>query len=66
VLWGAIVVAAGRGTRFGQPKQLLDIAGLPMVGWSLRTFASMPEISNIVVVTEPDAIDAMRALCAGL
>ncbi|HEY9180327.1 MAG TPA: 2-C-methyl-D-erythritol 4-phosphate cytidylyltransferase [Candidatus Baltobacteraceae bacterium] len=50
----AVVVAAGRGTRFGQPKQLVDIAGRPMLWWPLRTFASMDEVDSIVVVTERD------------
>ncbi len=61
--WGAVIVAAGRGTRFGRPKQLIEIAGLPMVAWSIRTFAQMPEIAEIVVVTEPEWIDPMRELC---
>jgi 2-C-methyl-D-erythritol 4-phosphate cytidylyltransferase len=48
----AIVVAAGRGTRFGRPKQLNDIAGKPMLWWSLHTFAGMPEVGAVVVATE--------------
>jgi 2-C-methyl-D-erythritol 4-phosphate cytidylyltransferase len=52
--WGAVIVAAGRGTRFGKPKQLIDIAGEPMLAWSLRTFAAMPEVRDIVVVTEAE------------
>ncbi len=62
MIWGAVVVAAGRGTRFGQPKQFVELAGLPMVGWSLRTFARMPEIAEIVVVTEEEWIRPMRTL----
>ena len=62
MIWGAVIVAAGRGTRFGQPKQFVELAGLPMVGWSLRTFARMPEIAEIVVVTEEEWIKPMRAL----
>ncbi|HET9095926.1 MAG TPA: 2-C-methyl-D-erythritol 4-phosphate cytidylyltransferase [Candidatus Baltobacteraceae bacterium] len=50
----AVVVAAGRGTRFGRPKQLIDIAGKPMLSWSLRTFAQMDEVGAIVVVTESE------------
>lgn len=52
--WAAVVVAAGRGTRFGKPKQLIDIAGRPMLWWSIRTFAQMDEVQAIVVVTERD------------
>ncbi len=62
MIWGAVIVAAGRGTRFGQPKQFVELAGLPMVGWSLRTFARMPEIAEIVVVTEEEWIRPMRTL----
>jgi 2-C-methyl-D-erythritol 4-phosphate cytidylyltransferase len=64
--WAAVIVAAGRGTRLGAPKQLLVLAGLPMVGWSVRTFGTMPEIAEIVVATEPESLEAIRALCADL
>lgn len=64
--WGSIVVAAGRGTRFGGPKQFVEIGGLPMVGWSLRTFDAMPEIGELVVVTEEEWIEPMRLLLAQL
>jgi len=60
------VVAAGRGTRFGHPKQFVEVAGLPMVAWSLRIFARMREITDLVVVTEPEWIDSMQALLAQL
>ena len=62
--WAAVVVAAGRGTRLGGPKQFADIGGLPMVGWSIRTFGAMTEIAELVVATEPESIEPMRALCA--
>jgi 2-C-methyl-D-erythritol 4-phosphate cytidylyltransferase len=64
--WAAVVVAAGRGTRLGAPKQLLDLAGTPMVGWSIRAFASMEEIAALIVVTEPESIAPLQALCAQL
>ncbi len=64
--WGAVVVAAGRGTRFGGPKQFVEIGGLPMAGWSLRTFDAMPEIGELVVVTEEEWIEPMRSLIAQL
>ncbi|HYL26435.1 MAG TPA: 2-C-methyl-D-erythritol 4-phosphate cytidylyltransferase [Candidatus Nitrosotalea sp.] len=64
--WAAVIVAAGRGTRFGRPKQLIDLAGLPMVGWSIRTFASMEEVHELVVATEPESIAPIEALAARL
>lgn len=64
--WAAVIVAAGRGTRFGRPKQFLELAGLPMVGWSIRTFAEMAEIEEIVIATEAEWIDSMRELSASV
>jgi 2-C-methyl-D-erythritol 4-phosphate cytidylyltransferase len=64
MIWGAVIVAAGRGTRFGKPKQLVPLAGLPMAGWSIRAFDAMDEIAEIVVVTEPEWIGAMGELAA--
>ncbi|MGR4064165.1 MAG: 2-C-methyl-D-erythritol 4-phosphate cytidylyltransferase [Vulcanimicrobiaceae bacterium] len=58
--WAAIVVAAGRGARFGGPKQLAPLGGFPLVAWSVRTFADMSEIERIVVVTEREWLEQMR------
>jgi 2-C-methyl-D-erythritol 4-phosphate cytidylyltransferase len=66
VKWAAVIVAAGRGARFGRPKQFLELAGLPMVGWSIRTFSGMPEIAALVLATEPESIDEMKALAGRL
>jgi 2-C-methyl-D-erythritol 4-phosphate cytidylyltransferase len=62
MIWGAIVVAAGRGERFGRPKQLVELAGKPMVAWSIDAFASMPEISELVIVTEPEFVETMESI----
>jgi 2-C-methyl-D-erythritol 4-phosphate cytidylyltransferase len=64
--WAAVIVAAGRGERFGRPKQFLELAGLPMVGWSIRTFAEMREVAEIVVVTEAIWMERMRDVLAQL
>lgn len=60
--WAAVIVAAGSGRRFGGPKQLVDVAGLPMAAWSIRAFAAMPEVADVVVATEPESIEPMREL----
>ena len=39
-------------------------AGLPMAGWSMRTSPAMPEIADIVVVTEPEWIEPMQGVIA--
>lgn len=51
----AVVVAGGRGFRFGSPtpKQFLDLAGEPVLHHSLRALESCEEISSVVVVV-PD------------
>lgn len=62
MIWGAVIVAAGRGTRFGRPKQLVELAGKPMIAWSIETFAGMPEIAELVVVTEPEFVERVEAI----
>lgn len=64
--WTAIVVAAGQGRRFGRPKQLVDLAGRPVVAWSLYVFANILEISEIIVAVEPAMQQSMRIILEGL
>ncbi len=49
---GVIVVAAGRGQRFGgqTPKQYLPLGGAPVLLHALRPFTSHPEVAQVVVV----------------
>jgi 2-C-methyl-D-erythritol 4-phosphate cytidylyltransferase len=58
----AIIVAAGRGERFGRPKQLVEVAGRPLVAWSLALFDGLPEVRQIVVATEPEYVGAFQEL----
>ncbi len=37
-----------------------------MAGWSIRTFADMPEVTAIVVATEPAWLERMNELCERL
>ena len=52
---GVVVVAAGRGTRFGTelPKQYQLLGGSPVLLHAIRPFASHPEIAHVVVVLPP-------------
>jgi 2-C-methyl-D-erythritol 4-phosphate cytidylyltransferase len=47
----ALIVAAGSGERLGadRPKALVDVAGRPMLQWSIDAFAAMDEVAQIVV-----------------
>lgn len=60
--WGVVLAAAGRGTRFGRPKQFVELAGKPMLAWSIGVFAAMPEVAEIVVATEPDYLPEAASL----
>jgi 2-C-methyl-D-erythritol 4-phosphate cytidylyltransferase len=62
MIWGVVIAAAGRGSRFGRPKQLIDLGGKPMLAWSFDVFASMPEVDEIVIVTEPEFVQEVDAL----
>jgi 2-C-methyl-D-erythritol 4-phosphate cytidylyltransferase len=66
VIWGAVIVAAGRGTRFGKPKQLVELAGKPMLAWSIELFAAMPEVVDLVIVTEAEYVQAVSAVAGAV
>jgi 2-C-methyl-D-erythritol 4-phosphate cytidylyltransferase len=52
---GVIVVAAGRGTRFGGegPKQYRTVGGVPVVLRAVRPFVAHPEVARIALVLPP-------------
>ena len=47
----AVVVAAGSGTRMGQPKQFLPLAGRPVCEWALKAFLDCPEVVKVALVS---------------
>jgi 2-C-methyl-D-erythritol 4-phosphate cytidylyltransferase len=51
----ALVVAAGRGERLGSagPKTLVELAGRPMLHWSLAALRAVDAVSEIVVALPP-------------
>ena len=60
----AIVVAAGKGTRLGgnQPKQFLELCGVPIVIHTLREFERCEEINEIIVVVPAESTAAFSSL----
>jgi 2-C-methyl-D-erythritol 4-phosphate cytidylyltransferase len=60
--WGAVIVAAGRGERFGRPKQLVEVAGRPMVAWSIAVFGTMPEVVDLAVAVELEHVETVTQL----
>ena len=51
----AVVVAAGSGDRFGQPKQFALLAGRPVVEWSVA--ACRPAVAGVVLVLPEGRLD---------
>ncbi len=51
---GAVILAAGRGSRFGSDKVRARLGGKPVWRWSLDTFASHPLVSQVVLVCSPE------------
>jgi 2-C-methyl-D-erythritol 4-phosphate cytidylyltransferase/2-C-methyl-D-erythritol 2,4-cyclodiphosphate synthase len=64
---GAIVPAAGSGTRFGSSHSKLNvsIAGRTVLQWSVHALSQHPAIRDIVVVVRADESDAVRAALSG-
>jgi 2-C-methyl-D-erythritol 4-phosphate cytidylyltransferase len=50
----AIIVAAGAGKRFGEPKQFAYLKGKPVLEWTLETFQAHPEVDALVLVLPDD------------
>jgi 2-C-methyl-D-erythritol 4-phosphate cytidylyltransferase len=60
----AIVVAGGKGTRFGgnRPKQFLELDGLPIIIHTLRQFEQSCQIEEVVVVLAAEEIAPFHSL----
>ncbi len=46
----AVVVAAGKGERFGAPKQVQPLLGIPLMEHSLMAFQQHPRVEEVVLV----------------
>ena len=60
----AVIVAGGCGSRFGNPggKQLVNVAGRPLVAWSIMAFDRSCLVGHIVVVCPAEKRAEMRRL----
>jgi 2-C-methyl-D-erythritol 4-phosphate cytidylyltransferase len=60
----AVIAAAGSGERLGAggPKALLEIAGRPMLEWSLLAFAQSSSVSAATVAAPPERVGAIEDL----
>ncbi len=51
----ALIVAAGRGERLGarRPKAFVELAGRPLISWSVHALLASPSVEEIVVALPP-------------
>ena len=61
---GVVLAAAGDGKRYGARKQFLELAGKPIIHYSLDVFAEIGEVAEIVLVLPPDDLTEGRELLA--
>lgn len=63
MLVDAVVVAAGRSTRFGGGDKLLaDLGGRPVVAWSLAALAAARSVDRVVIVAAAERLEALAAI----
>ncbi|MDD6373157.1 MAG: 2-C-methyl-D-erythritol 4-phosphate cytidylyltransferase [Bifidobacteriaceae bacterium] len=60
----AIILAAGFGMRFdpSDPKQLVSIAGKPVIEWSIEAFVDSPRITDVLLVVNPKVYAAVERI----
>lgn len=60
-----LIVAGGKGSRLDidQPKQLIDINGLPLLMWTFRAFEFLKNQAHFILVLNADLIGFWRELC---
>ena len=64
----AVIAAGGSGTRFGNPggKQLVDVAGKPLLRWSIEAFAQSSYVDALCVVCPVAEQSRMKPVLEGL
>jgi len=62
--WGAIILAAGSGERYGGIKQLDVINGATVLEWTIRR--TVPHVDEIVLVANAEVRKGMNPWCSGV
>ena len=62
-----MIAAAGSGSRLGAggPKALVEVAGRPLVAWSLAAFGHASSVDRVVIAAPPGHEEAMTRLAPG-
>ena len=60
----AVILAGGTGTRIGLsiPKQLIKVAGKPIIEHTIAAMQQSPLVDEIVVMMAPGYLDEVRAI----
>ncbi len=62
---GAVIVAAGSSSRMrGTDKLWADLCGAPLIARTIVAFQACPDVGRVVLVTLPECVSRMEALCA--
>lgn len=66
--YAALIVAAGRGSRFGSktPKQYAALSGIPVVTHAMTALSAHPKISHVQPVIHPDDTEAFSSAVGDL
>ncbi len=66
MLVSGLIAAGGSGTRLGdsEPKQFLDLGGMPVIAWSVDVFSKASEIGEIVLVCPADYMEKAREIAS--
>ena len=62
---GGVVLAAGGASRFGSPKQLAELDGVPLLQHAVDAMLSVPAIDPVVVVLGAEAAGVRDAVDFG-
>ncbi|MBN1691765.1 MAG: 2-C-methyl-D-erythritol 4-phosphate cytidylyltransferase [Dehalococcoidia bacterium] len=62
----AVVVGAGSGSRMGAEKTFLNLAGRPVISWSVDVLQHNKNISEIVLVLHNNNVDEGRSLVVAM
>jgi 2-C-methyl-D-erythritol 4-phosphate cytidylyltransferase len=55
-----IISAGGQGKRMGRPKQFIEVAGKPILEWTISVFQKCDMIDEIILVVNEDRVDQAK------